>query len=186
MILVQVAMSGLLLGAIYALFSSGLTLIWGMMNVVNFAHGDFVMIGVYIAYWTFVLTHLGPGPFSILAALGLALLGVIVYLTMIRQVMRGPMLAQILGTFGLGLFLKYACFWAFSANFVTLPDKLVGGTFNVGGILLGAPQLLAGSVALVLTLGMHMLLTRTLLGSQMLAVSEDRQAAMLMGIRPDR
>ena len=183
---VQVVVGGLLLGAVYALFSSGLTLIWGMMNVVNFAHGDFVMIGMYIAYWTYVLTRQGPLVFTLLAALGLALLGVVVYLTMIRQIMRGPMLAQILGTFGLGMFLKYACFWAFSSNFVTLPDKLVGGTLNVGGILLGTPQLLAGSVALALTLGMHLLLTRTLLGSQMLAVSEDRQAAMLMGIRPDR
>jgi branched-chain amino acid transport system permease protein len=157
-----------------------------MMNVVNFAHGDFVMIGMYIAYWTFVLAHQGPVVFTLLAALGLAMLGVIVYLTMIRQIMRGPMLAQILGTFGLGLFLRYACFWAFSANFVTLPDQLIGGTLNIGGILIGVPQLVAGCVALVLTLAMHLLLTHTLLGSQMLAVSEDRQAAMLMGIRPDR
>lgn len=186
MTFLQVTMSGLLLGAIYALFSSGLTMIWGMMNVVNFAHGDFVMVGMYIAYWTFVLIHQGPLVFALLAAAGLALLGVIVYLGMIRQIMRGPMLAQILGTFGLALFLRYAAFWAFTSNFVTLPDNLIGGTLNLGGILIGAPQLVAGAVALVLTLGMHLLLTRSLLGSQMLAVSEDRQAAMLMGIRPDR
>jgi branched-chain amino acid transport system permease protein len=185
-IVLQVTIGGLLLGAIYALFSSGLTLIWGMMNVVNFAHGDFVMVGMYIAYWTFVLAHQGPLAFTVLAALGLGVLGVIVYLGLIRGIMRGPMLAQILGTFGLGLFLRYAAFWAFSSNFVTLPDTLIGGTMNVGGILVGAPQLVAGAVAIMLTLGMHFLLTRTLLGSQMLAVSEDRQAAMLMGIRPDR
>jgi branched-chain amino acid transport system permease protein len=185
-IILQVTIGGLLLGAVYALFSSGLTLIWGMMNVVNFAHGDFVMVGMYIAYWAFVLAHQGPLAFTALAALGLGLLGVIVYLGMIRDIMRGPMLAQILGTFGLGLFLRYAAFWAFSANFVTLPDTLIGGTVSVGGIRVGAPQLVAGAVAIALTLGMHVLLTRTLLGSQMLAVSEDRQAAMLMGIRPDR
>ena len=63
---------------------------------------------------------------------------------------------------------------------------MIGGTLNIGGIFIGVPQLVAGCVALVLTLAMHLLLTHTLLGSQMLAVSEDRQAAMLMGIRPDR
>jgi len=60
--LVQVIVSGLLLGAVYALFSSGLTLIWGMMNVVNFAHGDFVMLGMYAA--VMVWTALGGGPFA--------------------------------------------------------------------------------------------------------------------------
>ena len=55
MILLQVIVSGLLMGAVYALFSSGLTLIWGMMNVVNFAHGDFVMLAMYIAFFTYTL-----------------------------------------------------------------------------------------------------------------------------------
>src|SRR5216683_1844813 len=106
-ILVQVIVGGLLLGAVYALFSSGLTLIWGMMNIVNFAHGDFVMLGMYVAF--VVWTLLGVGPF------------------------------------------------------------------------LGAPI-----AALVLvTLGLHLLLTRTSLGSKMLAVAEDSTAAQLMGIRPD-
>jgi branched-chain amino acid transport system permease protein len=60
MILLQVIVSGLLMGAVYALFSSGLTLIWGMMNVVNFAHGDFVMLGMYVAFFTYTLLGAGP------------------------------------------------------------------------------------------------------------------------------
>jgi branched-chain amino acid transport system permease protein len=186
LILLQVVVSGLLMGAVYALFSSGLTLIWGMMNVVNFAHGDFVMLAMYAAFYAFTLWHLGPIFFVPGAALLLFVLGVVVYLGLIRHVARGPMLAQILGTFGLALVLRYSAFWAFSANFVSLPDTLVGGTIDIGGIRIEASRLLGGVLALVITLALHLVLTRTMLGSRVLAVAEDRNAAMLMGIRPDR
>ena len=174
------------MGAVYALFSSGLTLIWGMMNVVNFAHGDFVMAGMYVAFLAAVWLHAGPAIFAPLAAALLFALGTVVYYGLIRRVMRGPMLAQILSTFGLALLLRYTMFWVFSANFITLPGTALGGTLRIGPILVGVAQLVTGIVALALTLGMHALLTRTALGSQILAVAEDRQAAQLMGINPDR
>ncbi|HWA78709.1 MAG TPA: branched-chain amino acid ABC transporter permease [Acetobacteraceae bacterium] len=186
MILLQLAADGLLLGAVYALFSSGLTLIWGMMNVINFAHGDFVMLAMYVAFFAFTLLRIGPIFFVPLAAMALFGLGVLVYVALVRHVMRGPMLAQILSTFGLALFLRYAALWAFSANFVSLPDNLVGGVYQLDGIRLSASHLLAGGTAFVLTLGMHLLLTRTDLGSRMLAVSEDQVAASLVGIRAER
>jgi branched-chain amino acid transport system permease protein len=184
--LIQIVVSGLLIGAVYALFSSGLTLIWGMMNVVNFAHGDFVMLGMYVAFVVSVWLHGGAGLAGIAALAVLFVVGIAIYYGLIRQVMRGPMLAQILATFGLALFIRYTAFWFFSANFVTLPEGALSGTIAVGGIYLGVPQLIAGVVALVLTIGMYLLLSHTSLGSQLLAVSEDRQAAMLMGIHPDR
>ena len=159
-ILVQVIVGGLLLGAVYALFSSGLTLVWGMMNIV-------------------------PWLGAPLAMLVLATLGVVVYFGLIRDIMKGPMLAQILGTFGLALLLRYSVFWWFGANFLSLPENLVGGTFDIMGLRIQASRLLAGAVALLVTLGLHLLLTRTSLGSKMLAVAEDSTAAQLMGIRPD-
>lgn len=186
MILLQVVVSGLLMGAVYALFSSGLTLIWGMMNVVNFAHGDFVMLAMYAAFFAYTLGGLGPVFFIPLAAGLLFLLGVAVYLGLVRHIVRGPPLAQILGTFGLALVLRYAAFWAFTANFVSLPETLVGGTFDLYGLRIESSRLLGGVLALLITLGMHLVLTRTALGSRLLAVAEDRDAAMLMGIRPDR
>jgi branched-chain amino acid transport system permease protein len=178
--------SGLLLGAVYALFSSGLTLIWGMMNVVNFAHGDFVMLGMYSA--VVIWTALGGGPWASVpvAAILIATLGVVAYFLLVRHIMKGPMLAQILGTFGLALFLRYAAFWTFGANFRTLPDTLIGGSFVLGGIRFDGPRVLAGVVGLGVTLLLHLMLTRTALGSRMLAVSEDATAAQLMGIRPQR
>ena len=78
----------------------------------------------------------------------LATLGVIVYFGLIREIMKGPMLAQILGTFGLALLLRYSVFWWFGANFLSLPENIVGGTLDLGGIRIQASRLLAGVVAL--------------------------------------
>jgi branched-chain amino acid transport system permease protein len=186
LILVQVIVSGLLIGAVYALLSSGLTLIWGMMNVINFAHGDFVMLGMYTAFVVAVSLHGGPLVFTVAAFVVLFVLGVAVYYGLIRAVLRGPMLGQILSTFGLALVVRYTAFWLFSANVVTLPENIFGGTLDLGGIYLSGAQLVAGIVALALTAGMYLLLAHTRIGSQLLAVAEDRDAAMLMGIRPDR
>jgi branched-chain amino acid transport system permease protein len=186
MVAVQVIAGGLLLGAIYALFSSGLTLIWGMMNFINFAHGEFVMLGLYVALMVVVWLNGGPAIFAIAAAVALAALGVVIYFSLIREVIRGPMLAQILSTFGLALLLRYTAFWIFSANFVSLPVNALSGTVNLAGIYLPVAQLVAGLVAIALTVGLHLLLTQTTVGSKLLAVAEDRTAAMLMGIRPDR
>ena len=87
--LVQILISGLLLGAVYALFSSGLTLIWGMMNVVNFAHGDFVMIAMYTAFMVWKVLGGGPLLAMPLAAMLLATIGIIAYLGLVRHIMRG-------------------------------------------------------------------------------------------------
>jgi len=185
LILLQIVISGLLLGAVYALFSSGLTLVWGMMNVINFAHGDFVMLGMYVALIMWKVLGVGPGAAVPMAAILLATLGIIVYFSLIRHVMKGPMIAQILGTFGLALLLRYSAFWVFGPNFQSLPSDIVGGTFDLGGIRLESSRLLAGVFALVMTAALHLLLTRSRIGSRMMAVAEDASAAQLMGIRPE-
>jgi branched-chain amino acid transport system permease protein len=157
-----------------------------MMNFINFAHGEFVMLGMYMALLVVVWLGGGPAVFGPVAAFALFALGVIVYFSLIRHVTRGPMLAQILSTFGLALLLRYTAFWIFSANVVSLPQTSLGGTLNIFGILVPVAQLVAGVTAAVLTVAMHMFLTHTTMGSKLLAVAEDRSAAMLMGIRPDR
>jgi branched-chain amino acid transport system permease protein len=140
---------------------------------------------MYVAFVVWTLFGAGPWLGAPLAVLVLATLGIVVYFGLIRGIMKGPMLAQILGTFGLALLLRYSAFWWFGANFSSLPENLVGGTLEFWGLRIQASRLLAGVVALLVTLGLHFLLTRTSLGSKMLAVAEDSTAAQLMGIRPD-
>lgn len=186
MIVLQVIAEGLLLGGVYALFASGLTLVWGMMNFVNFAHGEFVMLGMFAAFFTATWFAGGPLLFTAVAAAALFMLGVVVYFTLVRYVLSGPILGQILSTFGLALFLRYAAFFVFSADILTLPDTYLSGTSLLGGIYISIPKFAGGVVGVALTIGLHLLLTRSAIGSRILAVAENRDAAMLMGIRPDR
>jgi branched-chain amino acid transport system permease protein len=142
------------------------------------------MLAMYVAFFAATLLGWGPAIFVPLAAMALFLLGVLVYFMLVRHVMRGPMLAQIISTFGLALVLRYAALWAFSANFVSLPENLTGQVVTLGGLRFEPSRVLAGIAALLVTLGLHLLLTRSALGSRLLAVAEDRTAAMLVGIRP--
>src|SRR5262250_3129734 len=116
-----------------------------MMNFINFAHGEFVMLGMYVALlvsWV----NLGPETFGPAAAVALFCLGVIVYMGLIRHVMRGPMLSQILSTFGLALLLRYSAFYVFKSDFRTLPETALSNPINLGGIYVSRAQLLAGVV----------------------------------------
>src|SRR5205823_12155423 len=132
-----------------------------MMNFINFAHGEFVMLGMYVAFLVAVWLGGGPALFTVAAAFALLVLGVGIYLSLIRHVTRGPMLAQILSTFGLALLLRYSAFYIFSANVVSLPQTSLGGTLNIFGILVPTAQLVAGVTAAVLTIAMHLFLTGT-------------------------
>src|SRR5262249_60779268 len=98
------------------------------------------------------------------------------------HVMRGPIPPKLLGPFGLALLLRYSAFWYFGSNFRTLPETLVGGTLLIGPVRIEASRLLAGAVALAVTAGLHLILTRTALGSRMPAVAEDATPAELMGV----
>src|SRR5258708_19870250 len=117
MLLVQVIVGGLLLGAIYALFSSGLTLIWGMMNFINFAHGEFVMLGMYVALLVVVWLGGGPAGFGFSAAFSLFVLGVVVYFSLLPHFIPGPVLAHILSTLAPPLLLPSTPLFIFSPNF---------------------------------------------------------------------
>src|SRR5476649_2622188 len=98
--LLQQLVNGLLIGCVYSLIAIGLTLIWGVMNIVNFAHGDFLMLGMFSSFWLYTKWGLDP-LFSIpINALLLFILGLAIYKFAVSRVMKGPMLAQLVVTFG--------------------------------------------------------------------------------------
>src|ERR1700712_331565 len=105
-IIIQTLLSGLLLGLIYALVAVGLTIIFGVMDIVNFSHGEFLMFGMYSAFWLFSLFALDPLYSLPLTAIMLFAFGVFVYRLLIRRIIDSPMLSQIFTTFGLSILLR--------------------------------------------------------------------------------
>jgi branched-chain amino acid transport system permease protein len=185
--LAQAVVSGLLLGAVYALVAVGLTLIFGVMDIVNFAHGDFLMVAMYITF--FVWSGLGLDPLVSwpFAAIGVALLGMIVYLTTIKRVLRGPPLAQIVVTFGVLVLLRGLAQLLFTSNQRGITDALAADyRLVVHGVVLGGPQLAAALGAILCTGALWWFITRTETGAAIAAVAQDPEAARLMGIDPTR
>lgn len=178
--------SGLLNGMIYAAVAVGLALIWGITDVVNFAHGEFLMLGMYAAYWLFTLGHVDPTLSAPLVAALLGFVGFMTYALIIRRLQLGPPMAVILATFGLGLVLRQLASIAFSPDYRSLPHTLVSGSVTLTGVSLGRPQFVTGLIALAMVAALFVLVYRTRWGHALQAVAEDRQAAALVGISPDR
>ena len=185
-VLAQTLVSGLLIGFLYALVAVGLTMVYGVMDVVNFAHGDYLMLSMYFSYWLFIL--FGMDPLYSLPAIVLVMfgIGVITYYITIRPIINSPMLSQIFVTFGLLIFLRGLAQFLWKVDYRMIPDTLVSGSFNMGGIYIGRPQLVA-AVGAVLCSGLILwFLKNTKAGMALEAVSEDKEAARLMGINSDR
>ena len=178
--------AGLFNGLIYAAVAVGLALIWGITDVINFAHGEFLMMGMYAAYWMFTLGHVDPTLSAPLVACLLGFVGFMTYALIIRRLQKGPAMAAILATFGLGLVLRQLAFIFFSPDYRSLPDTLISGSVSLAGISIGRPQVVTGIVALVVIIALFFLVYRTRWGHALQAVAEDRQAAALVGIAPDR
>jgi branched-chain amino acid transport system permease protein len=185
-VLAQALVSGLLIGFVFALIAAGLSLIFGVMEIVNFAHGEFLMLSMYLSY--FLHDRFGWDPLAALPlnALALFVFGIVVYAALIRRVLRASMLAQIFATFGLGVFLQNLAQFLWRADFRTVGETWVAGRVALAGVFIGRPQLAAAAGAIVTTAALWWLLTRTDTGRALLATAEDRQAAALMGIDPDR
>ena len=188
--LVQAIVNGLQMGALYALVAVGLAIIWGLMEMVNFAHGEFMMLGMFGAWW--LSSALGWDPLVSMVPLAFAIygLGVLTYSQLMRRVQRGDTFAQIFATVGLLLFLQNSVVAAFTSDYRFVSDTVLTRLSNVSltvlGIKIGIPLLLAGLLALALFLALYVLIDRTELGLALQATSEDREAAMLVGIRPQR
>jgi branched-chain amino acid transport system permease protein len=185
-VLLQGIVSGLLMGFVYALIAAGLSLIFGLMEIVNFAHGEFLMVAMFSTFWAWALWRLDPVVSLPLTGAALFLLGVAVYHGLIRWVLGAPMLAQIFATFGLAIFLRSAAQAIWGVDFHLVKDPLVQGRISLGGLFIGLPQLVASVGALLSFVFLNWFISRTETGLALQATSQDRQAASLMGINTER
>ena len=189
-LLPQAISNGLMMGLLYALVAVGLAIIWGLMETINFAHGELMMLGMFGAWW--LSSQLGLDPLLTMLPIGLALyvLGVLIYRVLMRRVQRGEVFTQIFATFGLLLFLQNGVVAVFTSDYRFMHNtsftNLSGVHLNLGGLVLGVPLLLGGLIALVLFLALYLVIDRTELGLALQATSEDREAAVLVGVNPVR
>ncbi len=185
-VLLQGIVSGLLMGLVYALIAAGLSLIFGLMEIVNFAHGEFLMLAMFSTYWAWALWRLDPIVSLPLTAAALFLLGVATYFGLIRWIIGAPMLAQIFATFGLAIFLRSAAQALWGVDFQLVKDPLIQGRISLGGLFIGLPQLAASIGALLAFVFLNWFISRTETGLALQATAQDRQAASLMGINTQR
>ncbi len=185
-IIIQTFASGILIGLIYALIAIGLTLIFGVMDIVNFSHGEFLMLGMYSSFWLYAIYNLDPVYTLPLTAILLFGVGAIVYRVVIKKIIDAPMLAQIFTTFGLMILFRGLAQFLWTPDFRTVGNSVVSGTVSVAGIQIGLPQLTAGVGAILVTLGIYFFLTKTRTGAALEATAADKEAARLMGIDSQR
>ena len=183
-LLAQVLVNGILLGGLYAIMALGLALVWGVLNIVNLAHGAFIMLGAYCSWHLFRYLNIDPFLGLPITAVVMFVLGYIVQRGLLNLIVRAPMFNTLLLTFGLEVVLTYLAQLAFSADFRTINPPYAGNQFVWGPVVLPVARLGAFIAALVLTFGMWLFLLHTRLGRAIRATAQNLVAARLYGVEP--
>ena len=179
----QVLIDGILSGLLYALVAAGLSMMWGVMDVINFAHGEFLMVAMYLCYWIGEILGIDPLFSWIAGGIFLFLMGALTYRLIIKNSLGKAAMAPLLATFGLSMLLKNFCMNRFTPNFRLLSGTIMEGkTFEVAGAIVSLPQLVTAIFSLVVLLGVYWLIKKTRVGWAIQATAMDKEAAELMGI----
>jgi branched-chain amino acid transport system permease protein len=185
--LLQTIISALLMGMLFALVALGLAIIFGVMNIVNFAHGEFLMVGMYTAFLTATVLSVEPLLTLPIAAMVGFLLGIASYYLLVRYLLKGPMLAQLLGTFGLMIFLRYLAMSIFGPDYKTLEHGLlIGKSIKWGPVVLSYPRIGAAILSLAAFGIIYWIIDYTRLGKALKATALDVEAAGYMGIDTEK
>jgi branched-chain amino acid transport system permease protein len=183
----QAILNGILTGALYALVGMGMALIFGVMRIVNFAHGAFMMLGMYAAYVLFVHTNINPYIGFLLAGLLLFALGWLTYKGLLKPIRGQSDFMQILLTLGVALILSDGILLIFGADYHQINIPLLGKNIHVGSrITFNAPWVISFFIALVLAALLYLFVMRTMIGRAARAIAQNRYAAPLMGINVHR
>lgn len=185
-IFLQTTLNGLMVGGVYALVAVGLTLIFGVMKIVNFAQGEFVMLGMYVSWMLATFAHIGPYPGLLVVGAIMFAFGYLAYKFLVVHVIGKPDEAFILLTLGLSIVLQNLILMIFGAEYLTVPSPIKDSALHLFGLTISTPRLIAFVVALVLVIALTILLNRTDIGRAMRATSESREIATLLGINPNR
>jgi branched-chain amino acid transport system permease protein len=187
MIWIDTIIQGVLLGGLYALFAAGLSLVFGIMRLVNLAHGDLIVFAAYLILLLVSVLGLSPFLAAIIAAPIMFGVGWALQRHVLNRVLGPDILPPLLVTFGLSVVLQNALLEGFSADSQRLPaGEIATASVQMGGLNLGVLPLLTFASAILVIIGLNQLFYRTELGRAFRATSDDAVTAGLMGIRPER
>lgn len=183
-IIAPIIISGLLLGGIYAVIAQGLNLMWGVLRVINFAHGEFMMLGCYTTFWLITLYKMPFLVTSLVAFLGVGVLGFSIYMVVIKPILGWEELEfnSLLIFFGFGLIMMTIARILWSPTYRIVPVDF--GSIEPGGISLSLNYLIPFVISLVVTVLLYLFLRRTYLGKSVRAVVQNKDSATIMGINP--
>ena len=186
MLLAQILLNGILLGGLYGLMALGMALVWGVLNIVNLAHGAFVMLGGYCVYFAFA--GLGIDPFAALpiAFIAMFALGYVLQRYALNLIVRSAQLNTLLITFGLDVVLTYLAQLAFTADFRTINPSYAGANVTIFDLTLPLLRFAAFVAALLFAGLLWIMLQRTRLGRAIRATAQNLTAARLYGVDPAR
>ncbi len=183
--LLNVIAVGVLLGGIYALVSVGLNLIFGVIRIVNFAQGEFVMLGMYGTYAAYSILHLDPYVALVLVVPGLFVIGAVIQRLVLAPLRTEPAM-QIFATFGLLMLLQNGVLAITRGTAYSVASPVSQASIGIAGVQVGLVRLIALAAATVVAGALGLFLKRSMLGRAIRAVAQDRSAARLMGIDVDR
>jgi branched-chain amino acid transport system permease protein len=178
---VQAVVNGLLVGGVYSLMALGLTLIFGVMRVINFAHGDMMVWGMYLSYWLFVTAGVDPYVSILVTGSVVFLLGAAVQKGLVSRILDAPHEMQILLMLGVALVLENATLVVFGPEARQVSTSYALSTFWWGPIVFDFPRVATFGLALALALGLYVFLKKTDLGRMIRAASDNRIGALLVG-----
>jgi len=178
----QSVISGVLVGGVYALIGIGLTIIFGVMRVINFAHGDLLMLGMYITWLAFKFLGVDPFVSIVITAPLMFLWGAFLQRTLINRALNALPQNQILLTIGIGLVMSNTVMLIFTSDYQILTTSYSSSSFSLGGISISQPLLYAFLITAAITGALYWFLLRTDTGQAIRATAQDRDAAQLMGI----
>lgn len=182
----QLIVSGVMLGSIYAVMAIGLTLIFGVLKIVNFAHGEFLMLAMYVG-WA-VATAIGVSAYTAILLVVPILFGfgAVIYLLIIRPAIDKPHLIVVFATMGLSILMQNLALVMMTADLRDVPPLFGGNSLQVGPLYLRGELVLGFCISVALTLALMIFIKRTYVGKAIRATVQDRDAAMLMGINVPR
>ena len=178
--------NGLILGSVYALLALGYTMVYGIIKLINFAHGDIYMIGAFMGYYLINALHLNFFGALILSMVGTAILGVVIEFLAYRPLRNSTRIAALITAIGVSFLLEYGMVFFVGANTRSFPQVIKTVRYTLGPISISNIQLMILGISILLMVGLQFIVQKTKMGKAMRAVSVDSDAAQLMGINVNR